>query len=152
MYITTTDILDAINLLLVQKWPERTVYVEACPVDFDRPAFWLRVLSHEQSDAGRFIQRHKALLQLTQYDALDDHYDASWARLSRETDEAMYLLSPTLEVGERRLRLALNRLPRDPDQAHIQIGAEWMSEMPGADKQTAPVADSYELNVRGVFK
>ena len=88
MYITTTDILDAINLLLVQKWPERTVYVEACPVDFDRPAFWLRVLSHEQSDAGRFIQRHKALLQLTQYDALDDHYDASWARLSRETDEA----------------------------------------------------------------
>ncbi len=152
MYITTTDILDAVNCLLVEKWPERTVYVEACPVDFDRPSFWLRVVSHEQSDANRFLLRHKAQLQLTLYDELDDHYDAGWMRLSKETDEAMWLLSRTLEVGERRLRLSLKRLPRDPDQAHIQISAEWMSEMPDTGVQMPPVADDVELNTRVVMK
>ncbi len=40
--MTKTDILDAINRLLVEQWPTRTVYVDVCPVDFERPSFgWL---------------------------------------------------------------------------------------------------------------
>ena len=53
--MTKTEILDAINLLLVEKWPNRTVYVDVCPVDFDRPSFWLAVEKHDLIDANRFL-------------------------------------------------------------------------------------------------
>lgn len=39
----TTEILNAINDRLLERWPDRTVYVDVCPVDFDRPSFWLAV-------------------------------------------------------------------------------------------------------------
>lgn len=39
----TTEILNAINDRLLERWPDRTVYVDVCPVDFDRPSFWLTV-------------------------------------------------------------------------------------------------------------
>ena len=149
---TTTDILDAINLRLLEKWPQRTVYVEACPVDFERPSFWLQVQSHDIADAGRFIQRHTAVILLTLFDEQDDHYEANWQRLSRETDEAMRLLTPPLKVGQRHINLTMKRLPRDPDHAQVQLTAVWMDEMPGAGDSETPVADSYELNTRVVMK
>ena len=53
----TSEILDAINLRLLKKWPDRTVYVDVCPVDFDRPSFWLAVEEDGQTDASRFLVR-----------------------------------------------------------------------------------------------
>ena len=35
------DLVNAINTRLVEKWPDRTVYIDVCPVDFARPSFWL---------------------------------------------------------------------------------------------------------------
>ena len=149
---TTTDILDAVNLRLLELWPERTVYVEACPVDFDRPSCWLQVQSHDQADAGRFLLRHTAVILLTLFDELDDHYEAHWQRLSRETDEAMCLLTPPIEVGDRRIRLGLKRLPREPDRAMLQLTATWMDTMPGTGGSDTPAADSVEVNARVVMK
>lgn len=148
----TTDILDAINLRLLELWPERTVYVEACPVDFDRPSTWLQVQSHDQVDAGRFLLRHTAVILLTLFDEQDDHYEANWQRLSRETDEVMHLLTPPLPVGDRHISLTMKRLPRDPDHAQVQLTAVWMDTMPGTGGDDTPVADSYELNTRMVMK
>lgn len=148
-----TDILDAINTRLVKKWPDRTVYVDVCPVDFARPSFWLAVEKNDWTDANRFLIRHDLQLRLTIYDELDEHYEASWYRLAQETDEAMELLTPVLQVGERHLKLTLKSLPRDPDRAYVQINAAWMDKRPdAAGGDTAPVADSYSLNIRADIK
>ena len=149
---TTTDILDAVNLRLLELWPERTVYAEACPVDFDRPSSWLQVQSHDQKDAGRFLQQHTAVILLTLFDELDDHYEAHWQRLSREADEVMCLLTPPLKVGTRHICLGLKRLPREPDRAMLQLTAAWMDKMPATGGNTAPVADSVEVSTRVVMK
>ena len=151
--MTKTQVLDAINLLLVQHWPDRTVYVDVCPVDFDRPSFWIAVEKHEPTDANRFLIKHDLQLRLTLYDELDEHYEASWHRLSKETDEVVELLSRVLTVGDRHLKLTLTVLPRDPDRAYVQISASWMDARPGMDTgASAPVADSYSLRVRGTIK
>ena len=151
--MTKTDILDAINLLLVERWPKRTVYVDVCPVDFDRPSFWLTVEKHDLTDANRFLIRNDLQLRLTIYDELDDHYEASWYRLSQETDIVTNLLCRVLKVGERHLKLQLKVLPRDPDRAYVQLSASWMDARPGMDTgASAPIADSYSLRIRGTIK
>ena len=151
--MTKTDIIDAINLVLVGKWKDRTVYVDVCPVDFDRPSFWLTVERDEVTDANRYLIRHNLRLRLTLFDELDEHYEASWPRLSKETDEVVDLLSRVLKVGDRHLKLTLTVLPRDPDRAYVQISTSWMDKRPGIDTgASAPVADSYELRIRGTIK
>lgn len=151
--MTKTDILDAINLLLVERWPDRTVYVDVCPVDFDRPSFWLAVEKHDLTDANRFLIKNDLQLRLTLYDELDDHYEASWYRLSKETDVVTDLLSRVLKVGERHLKLQLKVLPRDPDRAYVQINTSWMDNRPGLDTgASVPPAADYSVRVRHSIK
>ena len=109
--MTKTEILDAINLLLVSKWPDRTVYVDVCPVDFNRPSFWLTVEKYDLTDGNRFLIRHDLQIRLTLYDELDEHYDASWYRLSQETDAVTELLIRGWMVGRRHLKPLLKVLP-----------------------------------------
>lgn len=146
----TSEILDAINLRLLEKWPDRTVYVDVCPVDFDRPSFWLAVEEDGQTDANRFLVRRDLRLLLTIYDELDDHYDASWSRLARDADAVRKLLTPPLAVGRRRLAPTLKAQPRQPDRAFLQISFNWLenrTEVPGGD--SAPPADNYSIQIRG---
>lgn len=151
--MTKTDILDAINRLLVEQWPTRTVYVDVCPVDFERPSFWLAVEKDDQTDANRVLIRHDLQLRLTLYDQLDEHYEASWYRLSQETDTAQSLLSRVLTVGERHLKLQLKTLPRDPDRAYIQINTSWLDNRPGQSTGTeAPIAEKYSIRVTASTK
>ena len=151
--MTKTEILDAINLLLVGRWPKRTVYVDVCPVDFERPSFWLAVEKHDLTDANRFLIRHDLQLRLTLFDELDDHYEASWYRLSQETDIVTDLLCRVLEVGERHLKLQLKVLPRDPDRAYVQINTSWMDNRPGMDTgASVPAADDYSMRVSHSIK
>lgn len=151
--MTKTEILDAINLLLVERWPMRTVYVDVCPIDFERPSFWLAVEKHDLTDANRFLIRNDLQLRLTLFDELDDHYEASWYRLSQETDIVTDLLCRVLEVGERHLKLQLKVLPRDPDRAYVQINTSWMDNRPGMDTgASVPAADDYSMRVRHSIK
>ena len=151
--MTKTEILDAINLLLVERWPTRTVYVDVCPIDFERPSFWLAVEKHDLTDANRFLIRNDLQLRLTLFDELDDHYEASWYRLSQETDIVTDPLCRVLEVGERHLKLQLKVLPRDPDRAYVQINTSWMDNRPGMDTgASVPTADDYSMRVRHSIK
>lgn len=151
--MTKTEILDAINLLLVEKWPDRTVYVDVCPVDFERPSFWLAVEKHDLTDANRAFIKNDLQLKLTIFDEVDEHYEASWYRLSQETDAAADLLCRVLKVGARRLTPRLKVLPRDPDRSYVQINLSWMDDRPGLDTgASVPAADDYSVKVRGDIK
>ena len=44
--MNSTEILDAVNARLLEKWPERTVYINVCPEDYERPSFWLARRPH----------------------------------------------------------------------------------------------------------
>ena len=123
--MTKTDILDAINRLLVEQWPTRTVYVDVCPVDFERPSFWLAVEKDDQTDANRVLIRHDLQLRLTR----------------------------VLTVGERHLKLQLKTLPRDPDRAYIQINTSWLDNRPEQGTGTeAPIAEKYSIRVTASTK
>lgn len=144
----TNEVLNAINARLLEKWPERTVYVDVCPINFDRPSFWLAVERNSQTDANRWLIRRELQIRLTLYDQTDDHYEASWYRLTEEADDALALLTPPLKVGTRHLKLDLKALPRDADRAYLQINAVWMDDRPEAKKEPAPAADAYAVSIR----
>ena len=50
--IEVNEILDAINLLLVKKWPDRTVYCDEVPQEFTRQSFAILEDSVNVEDGG----------------------------------------------------------------------------------------------------
>lgn len=132
------DIVDAINTRLVEKWPNRTVYIDVCPMDFARPSFWLTVEKYEQSDANRFFVKREAQLKLTIFDEKDEYYEASWRRLFQDAEDAMVLLTPPLKAAGRTVSLQIKALPRDPDAAYLQLTTSWLDNRPAADTGSEP--------------
>lgn len=124
--MTRSNIIDAINRLLVERWPDRTVYIDVCPVDFDRPSFWLSSEPEKITRINPFMEQHEVNLLLTLFDEKDEHYEISWQRLDEEVDQASAVIGTCLRVGERALTLAKNVLPRLPDRAQIRITTMWM--------------------------
>lgn len=144
--MTSREILDGMNGLLVRQWPERTVYVDVCPADFERPSFWLAVEKDERRDAGRFLVRRDLTVKLTIYDEKDEHYESSWYRLAEETDLCAQTFSGLLEVGGRKLKLTARGAPREPDRAWLTISVSWM-EKREETAQSEPAAEHYHLSV-----
>lgn len=146
----TMDIVDAINARLTEKWPARTVYLDVCPVDFDRPSFWLQVTKDDRSDANRYTDRRAVQIALTAYDEKNEHYESSWQRLSGVVDECLTLLGGVLKVGDRRFKPTLKSLPREPDRAVILIDFSFMTPK-SADGQTGERAKTLctSLTVNG---
>ncbi len=127
----TIDIVDAINARLTEKWPARTVYLDVCPVDFDRPSFWLQVTKDDRSDANRYTDRRAV-------------------QISGVVDECLTLLGGVLKVGDRRFKPTLKSLPREPDRAVILIDFSFMTPK-SADGQTGETAKTLctSLTVNG---
>ena len=140
------DIIDAINERLIGKWPQRTMYIDVCPEDFERPSFWIASVKYGYTDACRTCVRKDLTLQLTLYDERDDHYETSWERLQRESGGVIALLTPPLHVGTRHPTLNVTALPRQPDRAVLQIHTEWMDARPGLIKNTTPAAGIAEVS------
>ncbi len=146
----TLDIVGAVNDLLNQKWPARTVYLDVCPVDFERPSFWLQVTRDERRAASRYAELRAVQITLTLFDSVDEHYEASWARLTGDADECMGLLGGVLGVGERRLKPTLKALPREADRVSILLDFNFMTPRAG-DGGTEEKADTLvaSLTVNG---
>ena len=141
------DVLDAVNARLVEKWPDKTVYIDVCPANFKRPSFWLAVEQYSQTDANRFLVKRDLKIRLTIYDEKDEKYESSWQRLFKDAADATSLLTPPLKVAGRTVPLLIKALPRDPDAAYLQLTTSWMDKRPESAVQDAPLAESAQVRV-----
>ena len=142
------DLVNAINTRLVEKWPDRTVDIDVCPVDFARPSFWLTVEQYTQTDANRYLVKREVRLKLTIYDEKDEHYESSWKRLFQVAADATNLLTPPLKAAGRTVSLQIKALPRDPDASYLQLTTSWLDNRPETESETeTPTAKNAQVRV-----
>lgn len=145
--MNSTEILDAVNARLLEKWPERTVYINVCPEDYERPSFWLEVTRDDRTPVTQRMTKRNVQIRLTLHDEADEHYDISWARLNNDVSACLKLMMQVLHVGARRLLPQLQSMPRDVDRAAILLNFEFIE----SNEETAPeipTADSYQISVQ----
>lgn len=134
----TSDILNAIQSRLKAKWSDRTIYVDICPTDVERPSICLLTEKNDWNDANRFLIRRELQIRLILYDAPDEQKEGPWYRLTSDFEQAMELLLSALRVGGRHLQLTLKALPRDSDRAYAQINASWLDPRPTLESGDEP--------------
>ena len=62
--MNSTEILDAVNARLLEKWPERTVYINVCPEDYERPSFWLEVTRDDRTPVTQRMTKRNVQIRL----------------------------------------------------------------------------------------
>lgn len=148
--ITRTAILDAICREVATARGEDTaytMYVDVMPGNFSRPAFFA-FLGERKTDDG-----NAGLLEITQpvtvqcIDEVDDHYEASTARLAAVADsiEAAFCIGH-LRVGTRALHIEGLKTQRDVDVMNITMTLHYYDERPGQGED-APLIERVDTNV-----
>ena len=145
--MNSMDILDALNARLLERWPDRTVYIDVCPIDYERPSFWRSVTKDDRTRVTPRLCRRSVQIRLTLHDEADEHYDIHWQRLNDEVSACLDLLGGSLHVGARRLLPQLQSAPREADRASVLLNFEFMEQVQEAQPEI-PAADSCEISVQ----
>lgn len=145
-YVGPIELAEAVAEVLSARWPERVVYRDVCPAEFERPSFFLYVAAAEPTDANADLIRWTAELRLIIYDQKDDHYETSSERLLAVQAEVFRLLSVPIPVGDRRIKVNAKGDGRDPGEAYASLAATWLDARNGvleAEQATQPMESIY---------
>jgi hypothetical protein len=71
--ITNQKIIDEVNKLLVQEYPQYPVYINKVPNNFERPSFFIKFIIESSEDVNRSVSAESVYLQLI-YFANEDEY------------------------------------------------------------------------------
>lgn len=144
------DLIDAINLMLVEKFPKTKVYVTYSKKGFDRPSFFISYVSGKQDDLNRNAYTGNINIQVVYFSPLDDYMNVDLMAQNQEWDEIRSVFSSGyIKVGDRAAKIKeLTGGPRD-SEIYLNINIDFTQDRI-FNTPDVPVAQEvdfqYELN------
>lgn len=127
--IDAIKILDEINRLLVEAYPDYSVYIDICPKQFERPSFLLELMYKSQKDASCKILEEIVYYTITCYDTTDDYARSSTVNLLTVQQGVMDIFKAGyIRVDDRAIKVKASAGGRDFDEAYIDLQFEYYTE------------------------
>lgn len=146
---TAADVEEAIAGVLTGRWPQRRIYMDVCPENFERPSFFLYTAEAKAEQANIGLVKWTAKLELKIFCEADGP-DAERAETLRlEQAETLALFGrPGIQVGGRHIALTVQSAGAEAGSALIRFTAVWMDEAACWKEQDADRAamEHYQLN------
>lgn len=130
--MTAMDVCDAIAETLAAAWPERIIYRDFCPADFQRPSLFLYVTEPSMTQAAIGLVEWTVEVTLELFCATDEYDISSTEELRR--DQELVLLAfaaPSLQVGDRHVSLSAKGDGMELGSAYVTFTASWYDQRPG---------------------
>lgn len=150
--MTDIDIAESIAGVLAKQWPERTIYRDFCPSNFDRPSFFLWITKSGFKDVNLATVEWEVSLQLEIFCATDQYDESSTEELRQEQSKVCMLFSaPKTKVSnpdteeERFVEIDAKADGQEPGSAFVLFTAKWTDLRPGTTPDTAPTMKEYTL-------
>jgi hypothetical protein len=126
-------VMEAIACLLADLWPERIIYRDFCPYDFERPSFFLWTTKEQREVRSLHLVEVNASFMLEIFCATDE-YDVSSTEELRlvQADVLELLAGPKIKVSDsdtgedRYITITAMAAGQEPGSAFVQIQANWM--------------------------
>lgn len=134
--IKQSDILTAINRLIAARFPDYTVYIQACPKDFKRPSFMIKYVKLSQTDVCHSTVEKTVYFTITCFTPVDKYYRSDMDELADLQDETMQLFTPGyVTVGDRALNVQGSTGGMNLDHAHIELQFVYFDNRTEAEDQ-----------------
>lgn len=132
--LTVQQIMQGINIILVQLYPDRTVYVDVLPEKFKRPSFFLRPAGRKITSRTAAVVEVEQMVTVQCIDEVGDRYETETARLYGVTDTltAAFLQRGALACGDRHLTADRVDVSRALDVADVTITVTYEDDRPAA--------------------
>ena len=146
--ITTNQIVDAINLRLVELYPDWTVYVNRCPKKFERHSFLIESVKSSSDSASRKVVKVNAYFTITCFELVDDYRNSEDGALLDVQDAVINLFRlGHIKVGNRAIKVEASTGGADFDQAYVDLQLEYYDDRSDEMGNTTLMGD-IEMNVK----
>ena len=144
--LSVQQIMEGVNAILVRLYPDRTVYVDVMPEQFERPSFFLRPAGRKITSRTVGVVEVEQMVTVQCIDEVGDRYETETARLYEvtETLTAAFLQRGALACGDRRLTADRIDISRSLDVADVTITVIYEDDRPAAP-ETQPLIEDVSL-------
>lgn len=125
--ISAQDIIDSINDIIVELYPTCTVYIQKVPKDFDRPSFFIQLVTGASTDANVSLTDENVIIEVVYFAPVDDFNiedeinELAVSSTLRNTFKKGYL-----KVQDRALKITkLSSTPRD-SEVYMSLQFEYL--------------------------
>lgn len=142
--MTYQELTEAIAAKIAALWPDRMLYRDHCPVDFQRPSGFLYVTDASYADASIGLVEWNYEAELLLYAATDRYTVESTEALRQDQLAVLNAFAlPHLRIGDRSILIHTAAEAPGPGEAYVRFSASWMDSRPGyVDEDTAPESES----------
>lgn len=146
--VTAKDLLTAVNRVLVEEYPDRTVYVTDCPKDFKRPSFLLETVRVSRNDAAYGTVAKTVYQTITCFIPIDKQYRSNPNELMELQDAVMQLFScGFVQVGDRAIKLQSLSGETDNEAAYVDLQFQYYDDR-SAEADTAPTMSNITIKLQ----
>jgi len=121
--------MEAVNALLVAKYPTHTLYIDLCPTNFARPSFLMKPIKNEQKAISCKIIQETDYFTLTCIDTTNDYTTGETMRLLIVQQDVQDLFrSGYILVNDRMVTVKASSGGRDADKAFINLQFDYFED------------------------
>lgn len=150
--ITILNIIDAINDLLLTKYPEYTHYIEEIPQGFERPSFYIQAVTDSWQDANRATTIENPSFQVVYFANVDAHNLSSVSERLGVYSAVKNLFKPGYVMTEgKAIKLAENGFKGEirDNEVFFTLDFEYFEDRP-RNEVDYPLAAEVKVNIKEV--
>lgn len=148
--ITTNQIIDAINKMLIGKYPKRTVYINLCPKGFDRPNFLIEAITSKIRAANRNTVEITAYFTVTCFEKIDSYSNSAMTELLDIQNGVMDLFNQGyIKVSDRSLDIQASTGGVDFDCSYVDLQLKYYDDRTD-EKKNVPMVKNIDLSLKEV--
>lgn len=133
-------ILDAVEELTAEAFPQLKRYRNLVHKNFDRPSFLVEVGPQTMGGATRYTVERTAQVKVTFFETVDDYHDSQIETLSDRLTAALTLYSGgAIRVGDRYLDLSDTAGEVFNDYAELTFTLSWQDDRELEEVQASPM-------------
>ena len=147
--IKRTDILTAINRLLVEKYPNTPIYIQSCPKDFLRPSIMLETVRISPRDVTHSSVEKTVYITITCFTEEDKYSRLNQEELANMQDSIIEFFSRGyVVVNDRAIKVQSSTGGMNEDEAYIDLQFEFFDNRTD-DEEQDPIATSVTTRLEG---
>ncbi|MDF2511009.1 MAG: hypothetical protein K0S04_875 [Herbinix sp.] len=134
-------ILAAVNQVLTEAYENYTIYIQGCPIDFDRPSFKIELVQISQAEVSRSIIKKTINYTITCFATTEDYFQSNPEELIDLLDTILQKFQVGhITVEDRALKILSSTGKFDSDRAYIDLQFEYYEERVDEEEQMPLVA------------
>ncbi len=144
--ISISNIMTAINKILVLNYPTYPVYIQRCPEDFERPSFFIQNVKSTVNDANCKMVEKTVYMLITGLGEKDSYYISDINKLNDLQDNIINIFnSCSLKIGDRNIKLKSSSSGFDNDSIFVDLQLSFFDNRTDKVDDT-PLIVSVEMN------